>query len=120
MEEIRGIYAKTHHHRWNWRPWYGLPAVSAEDGIAEFAEKLSLRFGLFDVNTQINLQDDNLTTDMTISSNMSKEHFRILCCQGRDNLSVFRLDDLMRCKNNLLSDLYIFRVNKMGFSVHSW
>ncbi len=49
--------------------WVGLPVVRAEDGIVEFIEKLSLRFGLFDDNTQLCLHRDNLT----ISSNMDKE-----------------------------------------------
>ncbi len=89
MEEIRGIYAKTHHHRLTWRSWHGLPVVRAEDGVVEFAEKFSLRFGLFDVNTQICLKGDNLMADMTISSNMGKEHYQIGCCQGRDNRFVF-------------------------------
>ncbi len=56
-----------------------LPGVIAEDGIVEFVEELCLRFGLFNDNTQVCLQGDNLAVELTISTNMSKEHFRIGC-----------------------------------------
>ncbi len=61
-------------------------AVGAEDGIVEFIEE---RFGLFDDNTQIRLQGDNLAVELTISWNIGKEHFRIGSCQGRDACFVF-------------------------------
>ncbi len=46
-----------------------------KDGIVEFVEKLSLRFGLVDDNTQICLQGGSLMVDMAISSNRGIEHF---------------------------------------------
>ncbi len=58
MDKARSKYGNDHHIRWNWQCWDGLPIVSAEDGIVEFVEELSLRFGLFDDNTQICLQED--------------------------------------------------------------
>ncbi len=51
------------------------------EGIVEFVEQLSLRFRLFDDNTQMRLQGDDVAAELTISSKMGKEHFRIGCCQ---------------------------------------
>ncbi len=48
-----------------------------EDGIVEFVEKLSLRFGLVDDNTQICLQSGSLMADMAVLSNRDIEHFRV-------------------------------------------
>ncbi len=61
----------------------------AEDGIVEFVEELCVRFGLFDDSTQVRLQGDNSAAELTISSNMGKENFRIGYCQGRDICFVF-------------------------------
>ncbi len=85
MDKARSKCGNAHHHRWNWQCCDGMLVVSAEDGIVEFVEELCLHFGLFDDNTQ----GDNLAVELTISSNMGKEHFRIESCQGRDASFVF-------------------------------
>ncbi len=66
-----------------------MPGVSAVDGVVELVEELCLRLGRFDGNTQVRLQGDNLAVEVTISTNMGKEYFRIGCCQGRDACIVF-------------------------------
>ncbi len=105
MDKARSSYENAHHHRWNWKCWNRLPVVGAEDGVVEFIEE---HFRLFDDNTQ----GDNLAVELTISSNMGKEHFRIESCQGRDAWFVFfRLDDLMTPKSDLFSAWYTRRVN---------
>ncbi len=67
-----------------WAVMDKLSVVGAEGCNVEFVEYLSLRLGLFDDDTQIRLQGNNLATELTISSNMSKGQFRIGCCQGCD------------------------------------
>ncbi len=62
-----------------------MPVVSAEDGIVEFIEELCLHIGLFHDDTTIRLRGDNLAAELTISSNINKQHFGIECCQGHDN-----------------------------------
>ncbi len=54
----------------HWLYWGKLSVV--EDGIEEFVDELSLRFGLFDDNTQIRLQGYNLAAELAISSNLAK------------------------------------------------
>ncbi len=71
MDNARTKYGNAHHHRWSRKCWDRWSVVMAEEGIAEFVEELSLLFGLFDEDTQIRLQGDNMTTDFTISSNIS-------------------------------------------------
>ncbi len=75
-----------------------MPIVSAEDGIVEFVEELSLHVRLFDDDTSIRLQGYNLAAELTISSNMNKEHFRIGCCQLQDN-SLLLLNGLSTVDN---------------------
>ncbi len=82
-----------------------------EDSNIKSVEKLSLRFGLFDGNTQVCLQGDNLMAVLTISSNMGKEHFRLDVAKNAIPASYFRLDELIRRENNLLSAWYTLRVN---------
>ncbi len=77
MDKARSKNGNAHHHQCNWQKWDRSSVIRVEDSIIEFVEKLSLRFGLFDGNTQICLQGDNLMTELTISSNMGKEHFRL-------------------------------------------
>ncbi len=52
----------------HWVYWGRLSLV--EDGVEEFVDELSLRFGLFDDNTQIRLQGYNLAAELAISSNL--------------------------------------------------
>ncbi len=46
-----------------------LTVVIVEDGIVE---ELSLRYGIFDDNTQIRFQGDNVAAELKVSSNMGK------------------------------------------------
>ncbi len=89
MDKARSKHGSAHHHRWNWQCWNRLPGVSVADGIVEFVEKLCLRFEHFDDSTQFRLQGDNSAAELTVSSNMGKEHFRVGYCQGRDICFVF-------------------------------
>ncbi len=52
-------------------------AVLLKESIVELGEKFDLRF------VQIRLQDDNLTAEITITSNMDKERFRVGDCPFR-------------------------------------
>ncbi len=79
MEEVRRKHRNAHNHLCNWQCWDRLPVVRVEDGILEFVEEFSLRFGLLKSNTQIRLQADNLAAELAIFSNMGKEHFQIGC-----------------------------------------
>ncbi len=60
-------------------------AVLLKESIVELVEKFDLRF----VTVKIRLQDDDLTAEITITSNRDKERFRIGDCQGRDARFVF-------------------------------
>ncbi len=82
MGKARSKHGSAHHHRW--QCWNKLAGVSVEDGIVEFVEEHCLRFGLFNDNIHIRLQGNNLAAELTIVSNMGKEHFQIGSCQGRD------------------------------------
>ncbi len=48
----------------------GFPVIRAENDTVELIDKFSLRNGLFDDNTHICLQNDNLPAKMTMLSNM--------------------------------------------------
>ncbi len=105
MEEVRSKHRIAHNHRCNWQCWDRLPVVWEEEGILEFVDEL------FDDNTQIRLQGDNLAAELTMSSSMGK---KTLSDWNFSNdtmpVSYFRLDYPMRRESDSLPAWYTLRV----------